>query len=253
MRDTARYLPFFLLLWLSLLAGLGVESLWRHPFFRRSPGARKIVYVALIVCLLPGGLSSASLYKGVFSESLIIPPSSDEPFTQQELLGRPATGTRAVSREIYLAPLRGQAVLYSPEDLPPSRPSAVQGSSALQPDGTRTNNPSYRGELRFLDGGGGLSPLRVGGNRLAFDLRTAVPARIIVNQNFYRGWQGAEGIEVFDSDGLLAVQVSGEWDGVLELRFLPRTLWWGLLLSALGLSLCLALLLWDRQRRSLSS
>jgi len=252
-RDTARYLPFFLLLWFSLLAGLGVESLWRHPFFRRSARARRIIYVVLVICLLPGGLRSASLYKGVFSESLVMPPSTGEPFTQQELLGSPATGTRAVSREIYLAPQRGQAVLYEPEDLPPSRPSAVEASSTLQADGTRINNPSYRGELRFLDGGGRLSPLRVGRNRLAFDLRTAGPARIIVNQNFYRGWQASRGVEVFDSDGLLAVQVSGEWDGVVELRFSPRTLWWGLLLSGLGLVLCFGLLGWGRRRQSSDS
>lgn len=247
-RDTARYLPFFLLLWFSLLAGLGVESLWRQSFFQRSARARKVLYVGLILCLLPGGLGSASLYSGVFSESLIIPPPSDEPFTQQELSGKPATGTQAVTREIYLAPQRGQGVLYEPEDLPPARPSAVQARSTLQPDGTRVNNPSYLGELRFQDGVGRLSPLRVGRNSLAFDLRTSGPATIVLNQNFFPGWQTEEGAEVFDLDGLLAVKVLGAWDGQLELRFAPRTLWWGLLLSALGLVLCFAFLLWGRQR-----
>ena len=74
-----------------------------------------------------------------------------------------------------------------------------------------------------------------------------------MNQNFYRGWQASQGVEVFDSDGLLAVQVSGEWDGVVELRFLPRTLWGGLLLSGLGLVLCFGLLGWGRRRQSSDS
>ena len=249
-RDTARYLPFFILLWASLLAGLGVQALGRHPLLQGSFKGRFAVYLLLLFLLLPGGLRSAALYEGVFSEVVVVPPSpKGTPFTQIQLLGKPATGTRAVTRQIYLAAQQGQGVLYEPEDLPPSAPSAVQGMVRLGPDGVQSNNSEYRGELWFALGKGRLSGLEVGVNDLLFELHSQGAAEVVVNQNFHRGWVAPEGVEVFDSNGLIGVRFGGDWRGPLQLRFVPRIAWWGVLFSMLGLALILGLLVWEWRRR----
>jgi hypothetical protein len=248
-RDTARYLPFFILLWFSLLAGLGLQALGRHPLLQGSPRARSVGYVLLILVMLPGGLRSAGLYQGVLSEGVATAQAPKAPFTQIQLLGKPATGIRAVTRQIYLAPQQGQAVLYEPEDLPRSVPSAVQGMINLRPDGVRARNPEYRGELWLGLGEAQLSGLGIGVNTLSFELHSEGPAEVVINQNFHRGWVAPDGVEVFDSGGLVGVRVGGEWRGPLELCFTPRIACWGLLASILGLAFVLALLGWDWRRK----
>ena len=248
-RDTARYVPFFLLLWISLLGGLGVQVLWRHPYLRARAWPRPLIYLLLLLSLTPGGLRSARLYAGVFSESVDSPSASNQPFTQLQLLGRPASGTRAVSREIYLAPQRGQAVLYEPEDLPSDKPSVVQPALRVAPDGTRVHNLAYRGEVWIAAGAAQLSPLQIRTNGLSLTVRSSGPADLTINQNFHRGWVGPVGVSVFDAEGLIGLHVARAWDGPLELRFQPESLRWAALLSLFGLLLCVGLLAQGRRAR----
>ena len=64
----------------------------------------------VVVLLLPSVLESGRLYRGVFTEPVAEAGSLPSGLSQVQLTGKPATGSREVSREIYLAPQRGGRV-----------------------------------------------------------------------------------------------------------------------------------------------
>lgn len=70
-------------------------------------------------------------------------------------------------------------------------------------------------------------------NALGFHARLERPTRLLINQNYHRGWKSDVGT-VVSADGLLAVELpSGESN--VALRFLPRSAVGGLIVSALAL------------------
>jgi len=81
-------------------------------------------------------------------------------------------------------------------------------------------------------------------NRLEFYVALDRPTRLLVNQNYHRGWKSDVG-QVVSERGLLAVELpAGSHD--VRLRFLPRSAVGGLIVSAL--SLVAAGMLWRRCR-----
>lgn len=80
-------------------------------------------------------------------------------------------------------------------------------------------------------------------NRLDFTATLARPTRVVINQNYHRGWKASVGT-VVSADGLLAVELPAG-TSALTLRFLPRSAVGGLLTSSLAL---LALFLVMRAR-----
>lgn len=91
-------------------------------------------------------------------------------------------------------------------------------------------------------GAGTVEATRWSPNALGFRLSLARPARLVVNQNYHRGWRASVG-EVLTDDGLLAVELpAGTHD--VSLRFLPTSAVGGLATSGLAL---LVLALWRRR------
>lgn len=83
-------------------------------------------------------------------------------------------------------------------------------------------------------------------NRLSFLAQLQRPTRLIINQNYHRGWKTNAGTLV-NENGLLAVELpAGTHE--LQLRFLPTSALGGLLVSALALGVAA---LWWRTRLSL--
>jgi len=117
---------------------------------------------------------------------------------------------------------------------------AVPQSTKLRGDRTE--------EAWLADGGAGtLSQTHWSPNRLGFNVTLAQPTRVLINQNYHRGWKTSVGTVVND-EGLLAVELPAG-SSTLELRFLPRSAVGGLLTSSFAL---LALFFVVRaQRRSL--
>ena len=73
--------------------------------------------------------------------------------------------------------------------------------------------------------------------RLDFNVHLQRPTRVLVNQNFHRGWRSSVGTVVSD-EGLLAVELPAG-DHAVRLRFLPTSAVGGFTVSALALAVLL--------------
>ncbi|MFT3708188.1 MAG: hypothetical protein QM817_11095 [Archangium sp.] len=99
-------------------------------------------------------------------------------------------------------------------------------------------SPKLRGDLEheaWLSDAtaGSLEETHWSPNALGFHARTDRPTRIVINQNYHRGWKTDVGTVVND-DGLLAVELP-PGDAKVTLCFLPRSAIGGLIVSALAL------------------
>lgn len=99
-------------------------------------------------------------------------------------------------------------------------------------------SPKLRGDLTeeawLADGSAGtLESTKWSPNQLTFHARLDKPTRLLINQNYHRGWKSDVG-SVVNTDGLLSVELpQGESD--VSLRFLPRSALGGLIVSGLAL------------------
>ena len=80
----------------------------------------------------------------------------------------------------------------------------------------------YRGEVYLTGSTGSVTTMLWSPNRLRFSVRAESPGRLVVNQNYYRGWTARDGRTVSSQDGLLAVEVGPE-DRLIELRYVRRS------------------------------
>lgn len=109
-------------------------------------------------------------------------------------------------------------------------------------------SPRLRADLQheaWLEEGsaGTLEERRWSPQRLDFRVALARPTRLLINQNYHRGWKSDVG-QVVSSDGLLAVDLPvGAQD--VHLRFLPTSVGGGALVSGLAL----VGLMWAVRRR----
>jgi hypothetical protein len=82
-------------------------------------------------------------------------------------------------------------------------------------------DPGYHGEA-YLSGTTGILTTELWTpNRLRYAVQVDRAARLVVNQNYYRGWKSIDGRPVLDQDGLLSVRVAPE-DDVVEIYYRPR-------------------------------
>jgi hypothetical protein len=105
-------------------------------------------------------------------------------------------------------------------------------------------SPKLRGDLddeAWLAeaGAGSLESTHWSPNALGFRATLSRPTRVVVNQNYRRGWKSDVGT-VVSTDGLLSVELP-QGESNVRLRFLPRSAVGGLAVSALAL-LALALI-----------
>jgi hypothetical protein len=101
------------------------------------------------------------------------------------------------------------------------------------------SNPAYRGEAYFPESGGaGLvtAEPRFEPNGIAVPVQLTAPAILIINQNYDRDWHTDRGV-LFDSDGLVGLQLNETGRYVVRLRYWPRAFYAGLVLSVLTLAM----------------
>ncbi len=118
--------------------------------------------------------------------------------------------------------------------------------TALKPRALAANGRGYRGEV-WLEGDGSAQLTRWSPNELALAVDARSPSRVVVNQNFDENWTLASGMgRVVEHRGTLAVELpSGAH--ALVLRYVSARFRVGLLLFALGVALCAALIALDRR------
>ncbi|MBL8912296.1 MAG: hypothetical protein JNM17_16515 [Archangium sp.] len=104
-------------------------------------------------------------------------------------------------------------------------------------------SPKLRGDLTeeawLSDGSAGSLETRWTPNQLTFHARLDRPTRLLINQNYHRGWKSDVGT-VVSTDGLLSVELP-QGESNVSLRFLPRSAIGGLIVSALALIALLAM------------
>jgi hypothetical protein len=256
-RESYRYVSFFLALWLCLSAGLGFA--WLQDWSRARGGflARPGVLLCLILLLLlPQGYASASLYGSIFSAEAA--GRLEEPTTFVDIAGHPVSSPdeslssfhtvllpdppspsrRSYDLVPYLAARSNVGALYIAEDLPPAAGLAVRPLYTWNSDDQAILNPRWRGEAWIDQGSGVAGPLRLGANQLQVDVDTSGPATLMINQNYYRGWRvhgAGKGVEVSSQEGLIAVRLPAAYKGPVELRFRSQSLRLGAAVSLLFL------------------
>lgn len=242
MRNTARYVSFFLLLWGAIGAGVGVAAL-RSRF----PRHRRLVLVAVGLLLLPQAARSATLFGTVFKWQPPVPHPAAA-LHHVQMPPRPSAATSAVRAFNWVGPQMGLGALYRAEDLP-HLPSAVKPALALSMDGEWSHVPDHPGEVWLLSGAGTASGLRLGPDRLRFRADVQPTSVVIVNQNPHPGWRGPPGTVVYQHDALLAVRFDRPFRGEVELHFAPPLAVVGMRISGGTAGLLAALLLLARRRR----
>ncbi|MCP4872127.1 MAG: hypothetical protein GY898_25760 [Proteobacteria bacterium] len=220
MRSTDRYVAFFLMLWLCLGAGLGVQALLRWE--RVPPGRGPLVVALLLLSLVPHAALAGKLNHEVFAHSAPEPAPWVETFYQVRTLPFPSRGSQTAALFVYLAPQAGVGVQYPPEDIRPELLAELEASHEQRQDGTLEAIPDYQGEAWFGTGSGTLGPLRPTVNRLTLEVHTQGPARIVINQNHHRAWVPSAGT-LGEDRGLIAVDLDAAFDGELQLAFLPAS------------------------------
>jgi len=233
MRDTARYVEFFLVLWLCLGAGLG----WQVVMNRVN---RKQLRIGiLLIALLPGAWTSMELHRTTFRHAVDPRPAPVDSFYSVRLLTVPSAGDTERRLLTWYAQQSGIAVHYRPEDMPRLPEAALEARWHVPVSGPWRRSTDWRGEAWIAEGRGVVGQLQPGPDR--FDLKVTVEEQSVValNQNFHPDWRALspEGAEVTSHRGLLAVRLPAAYSGPVALTFRSRLMRVGALVSLLSLLL----------------
>lgn len=222
LRNAERFLVPAVLV-IAIGAALAVTDFQaRLRLTRRSLRFNQASQLGLLLCLL-GLVATVPLLSWNFSlaahkRTLVAPPAEElRPFHQ-------ARGNR------------WSAALFGPMS---------RGSLACWEAYTVPQSPKLRADLQqeswLVDpSAGSLNRLHWSPQRLDFQLGLERPARLVINQNYHRGWKSSVG-QVVNDEGLLAIDLpAGRHD--LAVRFLPTSAVAGLTVSLLAAVAALLLL-----------
>jgi hypothetical protein len=106
----------------------------------------------------------------------------------------------------------------------------------------------YRGEVHLVGSRGEVSTERWSPNELVFRVHAQAEGRMVVNQNYYRGWRTADGRPVVSEGGLISVSV-GPQDREVELKYSRTSFTLGAAISAVSWSVLLPAAISSRVRR----
>jgi len=95
-------------------------------------------------------------------------------------------------------------------------------------------NPEYRGEVFFLEKDN-TAEVEFQPNYIIAQVHIKTPDILVVNQNYHRDWHANRG-ELFDRDGLLALQLHEAGSYTIHIRYVPRSFYAGLAISILSLA-----------------
>jgi hypothetical protein len=211
---------------IALLAGKGLEQLMaRNPY---------PVIVYLLVATIAFDLvwtNSASL-RAAFTVDFVPREPSPEfvqvkslPVKQDYIVEKDTAQVHLPWSIHYASMLRNIGIIACYESANVSRNAIPQ------------SHPRYRGEAFILEDeipGAASARIRTWTpNELRIETRSAEDSTLVVNQNYDPGWKTADGREVRNLDGRIAVATRRGADSV-TLEYSPRSAWFGLLTSALA-------------------
>lgn len=238
MEDLDRYYTFFIMLCIALLAVRGVERIVLRPVW----GAG-LAWGLVAAMLLPLLAYSFDLHRHAFRGTPLVPAvSRDFHFAGKSEDPR---GWGMLGHD-YLYALRGIGVLNGYTNL--RYPSAAQARYQVEPNGTETPNPDYRGEVFLLEGEGSATLLRHTQNALQVQVRADTPVTVGINQSASPYWRVSHGQVVEPESKLLKIRLEQAGAYTLEIRNVNP---WFRAGCGLGLTGVLLLLLGEVGRRRL--
>lgn len=95
-------------------------------------------------------------------------------------------------------------------------------------------NPEYKGETFFLQKQNNLNLLYYSPDKILIDTKIITPDKLIVNQNYHKGWKSNKG-KIDNYRGLLAIDVDVKDKGIIKLDYFPVDLLVGLIGTILGI------------------
>ena len=243
MRGPLRYFNYPLLLAICVLVGVGFAAL--EP---RLKGHRWLplgaAALALALCL-PSALDSRDLLRTAFLYSADPLPAA-APWRSEGLRTRSTGRAHRLNLRKYSNIRRGVPTVYVPEDIPIE--VAAVPAVWVEPDGTLTPDPAWRGEAFLTDRGAGeVSVVSWRAQELVTAHSLDRPARVVLNQNHWQGWR-CEEADVVEFQGLLAFEAPAGQDGATTCRWRQPGLRLGAAVSLLGLAGLLVLWPWRRER-----
>lgn len=245
----AKYGGYYLLLVMTLLSGGALEQ--AAAWLKKKP-ARTLVTTVVFTSLLPFAFQHASLLYALCETEIVQQPPADEFYqVKTEYNPDPEAGAdayrgypRPVELSAYQNLKRGIGTIDWYADLYLAENAAPR--LLISPThGTSKDNPDYRGEAFFADERNRVKAVTIDGNRIEVTVRVATPDRLIVNQNYHRGWQSDQGRPAVEN-GLLSVELRRMGDYPVRFRFAPASFRWGLDITIL--TFVLAALAWRHGR-----
>ena len=256
-----KYFNFFLLLFLVLLAGAGVERLQQL----RPDGWQRHLVAAGALALLAFPFAQNRPVLGELFRLERPAPAVERTFHQVAMVGeagwvklgeaeirrrgraerlreyvrpRAATEYYNVRRGVGTVDWYGSMTL--PEHAVPRH--------YLTPGGERLDNPRYRGEAWIQQGQGEVRSLVSRPNSVELKVSLAGPGQVVVNQSYLDGFSSSAGA-LGKHQGLLAVSLPRGGEHAIRLTYRPPLLLAGLAASGVSLLLWIAAQVWLSRRR----
>lgn len=248
---SSSHIPFgpFVVVAVSVLAGRAADDLVAD----RSPARRRWT-IGLLLALTAAPLlaRTAPGVLPVFRSLAVAGPASGtwRDFYHLQTTGLPRRGEEQrplearsyyqIKRHAGLIDWRGTILL----------PEHAVAKYDIQADGQRTARPGYPGAEVWCRDGGRAVLVDMSANTIQVEVATDGPDRLVVNQNYQRGWRSSAG-PVKDVEGLIAVDLPGTGVHHVTLRFHSGAFALGLAISlgAWGLVAAVLLALGIQHRR----
>jgi len=256
-----KYFNFFLLLFLVLLSGAGVERLTR---LRPAGWQRNLITCVALALLVFPFLQNRPVLGELFRLEQPT-PAAEAAFHQVAMVGdagwvklgeaeirrrgraerlREYVRPRAATEYFNVGRGVGTVDWYGSMTLP----EHAVPRHYLTPAGQRLDNPRYRGEAWVERGQGSLRSLVNRPNSVELQVSLSGPGQVVVNQNHLDGFSASAG-ELGSHHGLLAVTLPRGGEHMVRLTYRPPLLLAGLAVSGVSLLLWIAAQVWLFRRR----
>ncbi len=241
-----KYFNFYILLVIILASGGAVAWL-----ANRFQGKKAKIAVGLcFAALLPQAVMHASLFQELFKNPMpkierspvfyqvesVRDHASEDDSTLYREGARPGKLVEYYNLSRNVGTVDWYADIYLPEN-------SVPKYFITKTNGV-VKNQSYKGEVWADSKGIVIEDYSFTSNTQSAVINAKSPGLVIFNQNYNADWKSEQGL-VLDHDGLLSVQVDKPGSHEVLLKYRPRKLYFGLIVSILSIFLCI--FLWIRK------
>ncbi len=245
MKEISKYYGLFIIFFISILSGGVLVSLdrFRDRVNVKAVGISILVFVFLSLAWFNIG------YFNSFNTRLAAPDAADghEFFNMQMANGHPGDESITTPLSYFLYQrnigLINQYIEFKQLTSVSPRFVLLPRYALLMPYTSLLvlPNPGYRGEVYCLNSKSRVSLGAFSFNQLILDVETHGPDRLVLNQNYDRGWRASQGV-VEAYGNLLSVRLDTPVNGKIRMAYLPLAFVMGAVISGLAFVLSMVYL-----------